>query len=139
MTLSAEAGSVGILNVGDGDTKLSFDPKNPVERIRAARIVADMIRRGYALLVEADVKGEKKFVRATEFREDTCEYVIADFDPTVAAAADAAEEQDDQQDQTQSSDAQAAGASPAPRRGRPRKVVAAESTRSVVVAPVAGG
>ncbi|MEO8391171.1 hypothetical protein [Polaromonas sp.] len=44
-SLSSDAGSVGILNVGDGDTKLSFDPKNPAERIRAARIVRDMIRR----------------------------------------------------------------------------------------------
>lgn len=44
-------GVVGILNVGCGDTKLSFDPTNQAECIRAARIVTDMIRRGYALMV----------------------------------------------------------------------------------------
>jgi hypothetical protein len=45
--------TVGILNVGTGDTKLVFDKDDPAECIRAARIVADMLRRGYALLVEA--------------------------------------------------------------------------------------
>ena len=30
-------GDVGILNVGAGDVKLSFDTRNPAERIRAAR------------------------------------------------------------------------------------------------------
>ena len=32
-------GEVGILNVGAGDIRLSFDPANEAERIRAARIV----------------------------------------------------------------------------------------------------
>lgn len=135
------AGTVGILNVGDGDTKLSFDPKNPAERIRAARIVRDMLRRGYALLVEIETDGQKSFTRATDFREDVCEYVIADFDPIAAAAADAEDHQNDQQDQTQPGAAPHAGAPAAPRRGRPpgKRSVAAESTRAVVVAPVAGG
>lgn len=140
MSMPSGAGTVGILNVGDGDTKLSFDPQNPAERIRAARIVRDMLRRGYALLVETDVAGEKRFVRATDFREDVCEYVIADFDPAAAPAADAEETSHDQQDQAQSSAAQAVGTEGAPRRrGRPRKTVDAATTRAVVVAPVAGG
>ncbi|SDX15231.1 hypothetical protein SAMN05518669_103413 [Variovorax sp. YR634] len=140
--LSETTGTVGILNVGDGDTKLSFDPTNPAERIRAARIVRDMLRRGYALLVEVEVDGEKKFVRATDFDETVCEYIVADFDPITAAEADAAEEErHDQQDQAQSRPTTTAGAPTAPRRGRPpgKRAVAAESTRAVVVAPVAGG
>lgn len=32
------SGTVGILNVGAGDIELSFNPENPTERIRAARI-----------------------------------------------------------------------------------------------------
>ncbi len=136
-------GTVGILNVGDGDTKLSFDPANPAERIRAARIVRDMLRRGYALLVEIEQGGEKVFTRATEFRDDVCEYVIADLDPTVAAAADAAEEQHhDQQDEAQQVPAPTAGTQGAPRRrGRPPKQrsIPAETARAVVVAPIAGG
>lgn len=140
--IPCDAGTVGILNVGDGDTKLSFDPNNPAERIRAARIVRDMLRRGYALLVEVDVGGEKRFMRATDFREDVCEYVIADLDPIAAAAADAEEPSHDQQDQAQQGAAPTAGAETAPRRrGRPpsKRAIPAESTRAVVVARVAGG
>lgn len=81
-------GSVAILNVGAGDTKLSFDRANPSEAIRAARIVKDMLRRGYALLVEVERNGEKAFERALDFREDTSEYIIADFDPVAAYDAD---------------------------------------------------
>ncbi len=71
-------GEVGILNVGAGDTKLSFDPKNKEERERAARIVTDMIRRGYTILVEIDDgKGGKKNRRVRKFDAKQCEYIIA--------------------------------------------------------------
>jgi len=87
--MQSEPGVVGILNVGAGDTKLTFDKSNPAERIRAARIVRDMIRRGYALLIEVDDgKGGTVQVRATDFDENTCEYIIADFDPEITATAD---------------------------------------------------
>lgn len=75
-------GEVSILNVGEGDTKLSFDKSNPAECIRAGRIVRDMLRRGYALLVEVDRDGEKKFQRVEEFDDEHGEYIIADFDPS---------------------------------------------------------
>lgn len=134
-------GTVGVLNVGVGDTKLSFDPTNPAERIRAARIVRDMLRRGYALLVEVERDGKKVFTRAVDFLEDVCEYVIADFDPVTAADADADAKESDEQQQGQ------AGASPAPAREAPsprrgkitKRSVKAESVRSVAVAPTAGG
>lgn len=71
-------GGIGILNVGAGDTKLTFDKDNPAECIRAGRIVTDMLRRGYALLIEVNGKTE----RVKEFKPDTCEYIIADFDPS---------------------------------------------------------
>jgi hypothetical protein len=72
-------GDIGILNVGAGDTKISFDRNNPEDCARAARTVADMIRRGYVILIEAghDDKGETLYRRVKEFREDTCEYIIA--------------------------------------------------------------
>ena len=47
-------GTVQILNVAAGDIELRFDPANMGERIRASRIVTDMLRRGYALLVETE-------------------------------------------------------------------------------------
>lgn len=124
-------GTVGILNVGAGDTKLSFDKSNPVERIRAARIVKDMLRRGYALLVETEVKGKKCFTRALDFDEDVCEYIIADFAP------DGAQEGTHGEEQVPEPAATAPTPDPAKRAGRKR--VKAEESRAVSVARTAGG
>ena len=133
------SGTVGVLSVGAGDTKLSFDPSNPAERIRAARIVRDMLRRGYALLVEVERDGVKRFERAIDFDESVCEYVIADFDPMAAQRADKEQPHgNDEQNPAPRSDAPAE----APRRGRgrPAKVsVPAESTRAFAVARISGG
>lgn len=76
--------TLGILNVGAGDTKITFDPTNPQDAIRAARIIKDMLRRGYALLVEngKDADGRPLYSRAYDFDEKKCEYIIADYDPT---------------------------------------------------------
>lgn len=91
------SGTVGILNVGAGDNKLVFDPNDPQGMIRAARIVKDMIRRGYALLVEIgkDDQGRPKYQRATDFDESKCEYIIADFDGDHARRSDSERTNDD--------------------------------------------
>ena len=105
-------GQVGILNVGAGDTKLVFDPENPADMIRAARIVKDMLRRGYALLVDTGVrddKGRPVYRRAKDFDETKCEYIIADFDPTIAAEEDA---NDDVSDRANEPPAAATGQAP---------------------------
>lgn len=133
------SGSVGILNVGAGDTKLVFDRTNPAECIRAARIVKDMIRRGYALLIEVEknAKGEPIYKRATDFDENTSEYIIADFDPVTAAEADAKEAQDEAD---QEATAPAASGAAQGRKGRPKlRRVDAAKTRAVAVAHSAGG
>lgn len=75
-------GTIGILNVGAGDTKLTFDKANPAERERAAKIVAEMIQRGYSILVQVGVqkhdgREEPIFRRAHGFDAETCEYIIA--------------------------------------------------------------
>jgi hypothetical protein len=71
-------GQLGILNVGTGDTKLTFDAKNPVERARAAGIVKDMLKRGFAIMVEVGMKdGKPLYQRAESFDPNTCEYIIA--------------------------------------------------------------
>lgn len=131
---------VSILNVGTGDTRLSFDKNNPAERIRAARIVKDMLRRGYALLVERPA-GSGTYTRALDFDENTCEYIIADLDPVAAAAADAVEPAggtDGQQGEAETKPAAADPAGTAKKRaGRTR--VPAESTKAVGVARIAGG
>lgn len=120
-------GTVGILNVGAGDTKLSFDPRNPAERIRAARIVRDMIRRGYALLVEV---APGQYQRATDFDEARCEYIIADFDPVTAAEADSAEDAGTAHEEEPSPAARCEGAGKA--RRVPRRVAAMSDKESTM-------
>jgi hypothetical protein len=131
------AGTLGILNVGAGDTKIVFDRSNPADCIRAARVIKDMLRRGYALLAEIDQPdGTKKFQRVREFREDTFEYVIADLDPDAETA-------DEKADVTGAPGAPAAeGAAASRPKGRPRvrnRVLDATSTRAHAVAHTAGG
>lgn len=139
-------GTMGVLNVGAGDTKLSFDKNNPSDRIRAARIVNDMLRRGYALMVEVTDKKtkEKHFVRAEAFDENTCEYIIADFDSFAAAKADV-EEAKKNEPVTTAAEASAPARDQADtafpkRRGRPPKQrIEASTTRGIAVARSAGG
>lgn len=71
-------GELAILNVAAGDTKLSFDPSNPLEVKRAAAVVEDMVKRGFAILVEVgrDDKGPL-YRRAHGFDPETAEYIIA--------------------------------------------------------------
>lgn len=138
------SGQLGILNVGAGDTKLVFDKNNPAERIRAARIVKDMLRRGYALLVEFTTASGTEYRRVHDFDENTCEYIIADFDPVEAANADLSEERKHGESRTtETHDTPSTGApEPVRKRGgkRATKVrVAAESASGVAVARSAGG
>lgn len=119
-------GTVGILNVGAGDTKISFDPKNPIERVRAARIVTDMLRRGYALMVAVERRGKTTYQRVLKFREDKCEYVIADLDPEAAQPPEEPRVEPVPQ------------AAPV-RKGRGARSVPAEKAHAVAVAPSAGG
>lgn len=71
-------GTVQILNVGEGDTKLSFDSSNPAEVERAKIVVQDMLKRGYSLLIQVGEKdNEPIYQRARGFDPETCEYIIA--------------------------------------------------------------
>lgn len=127
-----ETGTVGILSVGAGDVRISFDKNDPAERIRAARIVADMLRRGYALLVEVERRGKKSFQRAKAFRGDTCEYIIADLDGSAAEPEDT----DGAENYEHAREPKATGKA----RGKVRDVrVPAEKSRAVAVARSAGG
>lgn len=70
-------GMVGILNVGAGDTKITFDPKKPDEMKHATRVVTDMIRLGYAVMVPVGIQGgEPVYRRAKAFDAATCEYIV---------------------------------------------------------------
>lgn len=145
------AGTVGILNVGAGDIRLSFDKANPLEAIRAKRVVKDMLRRGYALMVEVERNGEKCFERALDFDDKTDSYLVADFDPVTeedrdamaAAARDAIWDKEKERGEVIAPETETV--TPCIRqdatgkRGRPRKAVAAGSTRAVAVGRSAGG
>lgn len=126
-------GEVGILNVGAGDTKLTFDPKKPEDSKRSAGIVKDMIRRGFVLLIEvgSDDRGPI-YRRALDFDEEVAEYIIVG-DPVVAAASTTAKEHTDEQ----KSSVPAKRGRKAEKVGRRR--VPARSTNAVAVARTAGG
>lgn len=138
-------GELGILNVGAGDTRLIFDKSDPAEMIRSARIVRDMIRRGYALLVEvADNKGKKSYTRVYDFDENSCEYIIADLDPTVAATEDSKDENkaepSSEASQELASDKKGPGrGNRSVQPGRGKRKIAATGTTGVAVARSAGG
>ena len=113
-------GTLAILNVGEGDTKLTFDKTKPEEVKRAAAAIQDMLERGFAILVQVGTrKGEPVYQRAKAFDPKTNEYII------VGAPADAEVE--------------------APKKGRKARAqsragrVKAEDTNAVAVSRSAGG
>jgi hypothetical protein len=126
-------GTVGILNVGAGDITLSFDKANPSECIRASRIVKDMLRRGYALLVEV---APGQYRRAHDFDESIQSYIIADYDPS-------AEQQEISGGKESASEAAAESTAPAAPKAKRRKAIKkalpAASVRAVAVGRTAGG
>ena len=126
------SGTIGILSVGAGDTKLTFDRNNPAECIRAARIVRDMLRRGYALLIQSGTgtDGKPRYARAHAFDENTYEYIIADFDPIVAEAADAQERVRDGQEAEPKADAKQPDRSARGRKGGARPGPSSRSKRA---------
>lgn len=135
--------SIGILSVGAGDTKLTFDPNNPAECIRAARIVKDMLRRGYALLIEVGKGKNKKYTRVLDFKEGTYEYIIADFDPEIAAQADKEETDGTGKMVAKPSndppDMETDGQSGSGRKGRRIKAISATGVSGVAVGRTSGG
>lgn len=114
-------GSLTCLNVAGGDIKITFDTDDAAEAIRAKRIIEEMLKRGYALLVE--VNG--KFRRAKGFDAKVGEYIIADYDPTVEAP-------DEQSKETTAE-------SPKIKSKPGHKRLPMAKTKAVGVAPSAGG
>lgn len=155
-------GVLEILNVAAGDTKITFDKDNPQESIRARRIVTDMLRRGYALIVEVERGHEKKYERIQAFDEKRGEYIIADLDTDVARAADEQERKMEELKTVYAADhaadpenVSAVYSAPTPeavvgvvqgltepgskKRGRPTKRLPMETTRATAVGRSAGG
>jgi len=121
-------GTLAILNVSAGDTKLSFDPKNKGDLKRARETVTDMLKRGFCILVEAgrDERGPL-YRRVQKFDPKTDEYIIAGTPEEKPVARSVP----------------SGAPPPAPRGRKGRKearvrVPAAKST-AVAVAPTSGG
>ena len=123
-------GEIGILNVGAGDTKLSFDPSKPDEVAKASRVVTDMLRRGFAILIEVgrDDKGPL-YRRAHDFDEATAEYIIAGVP----------EEEEASSEQEPASPPRARSRGPARSRSGKTQRVPATAAKAVAVARTAGG
>ena len=129
-------GSLHVLNVSGGDVTLSFNRQDVVEAIRAKRIVTDMLRRGYALLVEVD----GAYQRIQHFDEAHGVYVIADYDPSVMMPEESLHVQETPEAETPHEvTAVDEGPTLPKRRGRPRKSLPMERSRAVGIAPTAGG
>lgn len=67
-----EGGTLDVLNVGMGHLTVRFNREDPLELARGRRLVADMLKRGYALFVE--VEGVLRPVRRFDAKYDA--YVI---------------------------------------------------------------
>ncbi|HYE70631.1 MAG TPA: hypothetical protein VD932_03815 [Aquabacterium sp.] len=133
-------GQLGILNVGAGDTKISFDPSKPAEVERACAVVMDMIRRGYAIMVQVGERdGKPLYMRAESFDPATAEYIVVGLPETNVAAAEPKLRNPETNEPDDDDKAQEAEeASPPKRKGRGRRI-AARSTHGVAVAPISGG
>lgn len=136
-------GTLSCLNVSGGDITIEFDTADASEAIRAKRMITDMLRRGYALLIEVD----GKFTRCLEFKEDVGTYVVADFDPVIAEKEDSKDDSlqtTTDVTETTADSVQDADTSTAPKkRGRPSKQKTAEipmaKAKARAVAPSSGG
>lgn len=127
------AGTLDVLSVGEGHISLRFDKDNEPEAIRAQRMVSDMLRRGYALLVQTE---DGRFRRVKAFDRECCEYIIADFDPIEAAEKDAKEAFTVADEVVRREEGRT------PKVGRPKKRggrLPMHKTKATAVAPTAGG
>jgi len=77
-------GTLEVLNVGEGDIKITFNGDDPMETERAKRIIGDMLARGYSLFIHG--KGDK-LIRVHRFKPSTCTYLVADG-PNIPAEAE---------------------------------------------------
>jgi hypothetical protein len=123
------AGTVAILNVAAGDTKLTFDSSNPDETAHASRVVKDMLARGFAILIEIGRNDKGPiYQRAHDFDANTNEYIIAGTPPA----------QEHTGNDEESTSTPSEGRARSPRRAAAVRVPAETST-AVAVARTAGG
>jgi len=138
-------GKLNVLSVNDGDIEITFDNQNAAECIRAKRIINDMLRRGYALLVELP---DGTYTRVRKFIEKHGKYIIADFAPVEESEYYEQPREDQEKpkiEKIEPADPEAKYVGEKKRPGRPAgkknkgTEVAMEKVNAVAVAPTAGG
>ena len=136
-------GKLEILNVSEGDIKIVFDKNNPAETIRAKRYIKDMLRRGYALLIELE---DGTHTRALDFDENKECYIIADFDASYQETSSTIDEillgkSEEKTKEIKNEQIEAADAKePTIKKTKQgRKSIPIQKANAVAVAPSAGG
>lgn len=72
-----QPGELIILSVHKGDTKLSFDGKDPEEVAHAKVVLEDMLKRGYLIFIDTgEGEGENRLRRVMAFDPEKSEYII---------------------------------------------------------------
>lgn len=70
-------GTIDILNVAAGHLQFNFNKNDPIEKDRARRAIADMLKRGYSIFI--DLEGDGKTLRRVKrFDPKRDCYIIAD-------------------------------------------------------------
>lgn len=85
-TAPAPVGTLSVLNVGDGDLTISFDPGDPQEVVHGLRVLMDMQKRGYLIAVKLP---DGSYVRAIEIDPTAGAYIVSlprDASPALLAA-----------------------------------------------------
>lgn len=77
-------GSLMVPNVGLGDIRVTFNQHNPEETARAIRMLLDMQKRGYAILVQLE---DGTYTRALSIDAEHASYVVMDDPAPVDAEA----------------------------------------------------
>ena len=110
-------GELTIPNVGLGDIRITFNDQSPDEVDKAIKMLTDMQKRGYAILVQLE---DGTYARAESIDASRKVYIIGDYSPSpTVETTDAAE---------------------VPKRGRrPKRELPIASTKAVGVARSAGG
>jgi hypothetical protein len=137
-------GELSLLNVGTGDTKIRFEEDASEEdKINNAKLLKDMIRRGYAILVEVgkDDKGPL-YRRAYDYDGETHEYIVAGLPEDVAEGTIQEEQNAPAKERKADSLGRVAGKGPRSRKSRgpyATKRVKATGAKAVAVPRTAGG
>lgn len=121
--------TLAIPSVGEGHIEVKFDNKDVAETLRAERIVEDMLKRGYIIIVET-APGE--WERATSFDPKTNCYVLAD------GPSDQERDYDANSPTSTGLKSETTTKSKAKAKGRSRRVPA-KSANAVGVSKTAGG